>query len=362
MKNTISIFVILFLFCGTIQKNYAQNNAEAKKLFEQRWKSNNQAEKQTLADNIMAIAPDSEYGLCVKLLLIFNKGQVGDRKYASVEFRPIMKKYPNFAFGYYVNGLISIYTGYDNRDPISAVEWLTKAIELRPNEAKFYYTRAIAYQYYPEDTKDYTKLVYEKCIKDLDKALALDPTLAENIAQIRKDVIGKKTTAEYTVKLDAKLALEKKEREANEKPTEVVKETPKEKAARKIKSEANLVEINGKTFYFDASNVYDSGLNKIGSRSTNSGVDFDNGKVKYGGFSGMTTTKNGNDLYYHKSATSTVFYDKACKSPYLTQTSDSGDSKKYAVFKDKKEVGYYKVAFMAVKLKEIACLMDYLGL
>ena len=143
--------------------------------------------------------------------------------------------------------------------------------------------------------------------------------------------------------------------------SEVVGDSPKEIAAKKIKAEANLVEINGKTFYLDASNVYDSYFNKIGSRRTNSGVTFDNGKAAYN-FTDGNIRINQNEIYYLKNASSTVFYDKACQSVYLKMTSDRGDNKEYSIFKDNKEIGYYRVNTFATSLKEIACLMHYLGL
>jgi len=59
---------------------------------------------------------------------------------------------------------------YEKGDYGKAIEDLTKAIELKPDEADFYYLRGNAY---------YWKGEYEKAIKDFDKVLELNPSYKE---------------------------------------------------------------------------------------------------------------------------------------------------------------------------------------
>ena len=127
---------------------------------------------------------------------------------------------------------------------------------------------------------------------------------------------------------------------------------------QKLINDGNLIEINGQTFYMDGSAVYNSNFEAIGTRSI-SYLKF--GQTTYN-YKDETITKNQKPMFYQKSGTSGIFYDKGLKSAYLKVNSEQGNAKKYFILKDGKQIGYYKVAYMATSLAEVACLMDYLGL
>lgn len=132
----------------------------------------------------------------------------------------------------------------------------------------------------------------------------------------------------------------------------------------KAKRESNMIEINNKTFYMDANAVYNWDFEKIASRTYTS-LTFNDPKITYSWSSNNNNrvTKNGNTKYYVKSVVnSDVFYDSTFDTAYLTSKYDNSVGNKYFVFKQGKEIGYYKIAFMATQLVEIACLIDYFEL
>src|SRR6266478_8923785 len=96
----------------------------------------------------------------------FSLHQKGKLDEAGSLYRKILKQYPRNADALYLLGIIEL----QKANPVAAIEWIDRAIAIRPNTAEFFYNRGNALG---------TLKRFDEAIASYDRALTMKPDYAE---------------------------------------------------------------------------------------------------------------------------------------------------------------------------------------